>query len=92
MQTDDQILLLQNCWAELLFINASWKTLSSGDCIQYGDIQISRRHVISSKLAADIGLEDVVSRLVHFTDSLRLYEVDIYDLVALKTLLLLSPG
>jgi hypothetical protein len=91
-QTDDQILLLQNCWAELLFINASWKTLSDGSPVPLGDLRIGRRHVVTASLASEIGLEDVVRRLVDFTESLRMYEVDVYDLVALKTLLLLSPG
>jgi hypothetical protein len=47
---------------------------------------------VSAALASEIGLEDVVRRLVDFTESLRIYEVDVYDMVALKTLLLLSPG
>ena len=43
-------------------------------------------------MSRDIGVEDVTRRLVDFADTLKSYNVDIYDIVAMKTLLLLSPG
>ena len=57
-----------------------------------GSVRIGRRHVVSASLSRDIGIEEVTRRLVDFTDTLRSYDVDVYDIVALKTLLLLSPG
>ena len=57
-----------------------------------GSVRIGRRHVVSPELSRDIGVEDVTRRLVDFADSLKSYDVDVYDIVALKTLLLLSPG
>ena len=57
-----------------------------------GAVRIGRRHVLSADVARDIGVSDVTRRLVDFADTLRSYEVDVYDIVAMKTLLLLSPG
>jgi len=89
-QTDDQILLLQNCWAELLCINACWKTVMYETVP--GCVRIGRRHIITAEMALEIGIADVTQRLVDFADTLKWYDVDVYDIVAMKTLLLLSPG
>ena len=55
-------------------------------------MRIGRRHVVSAEMSRDMGVDDVTRRLVDFADTLRSYDVDIYDIVAMKTLLLLSPG
>ena len=55
-------------------------------------MRIGRRHVVSAEMARDMGVDDVTRRLVDFADTLKSYDVDIYDIVAMKTLLLLSPG
>jgi len=89
-QTDDQIVLLQHCWAELLCINACWKTVAYAT--PAGCVRVGRRHVVSADLAHVCGVEDVMKRLVDFSDALRSYDVGVYDIVAMKTLLLLSPG
>jgi len=47
---------------------------------------------MSAELSRDVGVSEVTRRLVDFADTLRSYDVDVYDIVALKTLLLLSPG
>jgi len=57
-----------------------------------GCVRLGRRHVMSAEVSRDIGVSGVTQRLVDFADSLRTYDVDIYDIVAMKTLLLLSPG
>lgn len=87
LQTDDQIILLQNCWAELLFINCCWKSLKVSDGLHVG-----KDHVITTEMAKDMDIEKVTLRLVDYTNFLRDYQVDIYEIVALKMLLLLSPG
>jgi len=43
-------------------------------------------------MSHEIGVSDVTRRLVDFADALKWYDVDRYDIVAMKTLLLLSPG
>jgi len=43
-------------------------------------------------MARDMGIEQVVERLVEFTETMRSLRVDVYDIAALKTLLLMSPG
>jgi len=43
-------------------------------------------------MSRDIGVEDVTRRLADFADTLKSYDVDVFDIVAMKTLLLLSPG
>lgn len=55
-------------------------------------MRVGRRHVLSAEVSHDISFSDVTRRLVDFADTLKLYEVDVYDIVAMKTLLLLSPG
>lgn len=57
-----------------------------------GSVRIGRRHVLSVEMSRDIGVEDITRRLVDFADTLKSYDVDVYDIVAMKTLLLLSPG
>jgi nuclear receptor subfamily 5 group A protein 3 len=89
ISTDDQILLLQNCWAELLCINACWQSVTYDTAPEL--VRIGRRHVITPSMAVEMGIDEVTRRLTDFTETLRVYEVDVYDLVAMKTLLLLSP-
>jgi len=57
-----------------------------------GSVRIGRRHVVSAEMAREIGIGDVTQRLVDFADTLKWYDIDVYDIVAMKTLLLLSPG
>jgi len=57
-----------------------------------GAVRIGRRHVVSAEMSHEIGVSDVTRRLVDFADALKWYDVDRYDIVAMKTLLLLSPG
>lgn len=84
--TDDQILLLQNCWAELLFMNCCWKSLKVEDGIHVG-----RNHVLTMAESKEMDVDKVVQRLLDYTQFLRTYQVDVYEIVAMKTLLLLSP-
>ena len=57
-----------------------------------GSVRIGRRHVVSAEMSRDIGVSNVTRRLVDFANTLKCYDVDVYDIVAMKTLLLLSPG
>lgn len=86
VQTDDQILLLQNCWSEMLFINCCWRSIKMENAIHVG-----KNNTITMELARKMDLEKVTVRLIDYTNFLRSYQVDTYEIVALKTLLLFSP-
>jgi hypothetical protein len=84
--TDDQILLLQNSWAELLFLNCCWKSMNVPNGIKVG-----RHHVLTMEMAKKLQIDKIVHRLIGFTDSIWNLKVDEYEMTALKGLLLLSP-
>ncbi|KAK2172855.1 hypothetical protein NP493_924g02009 [Ridgeia piscesae] len=86
VSTDDQILLLQNCWAELLCLCTSWHSVRGQD-----ELRLSHDKVLSMKRAQATGMADIIQRLLDFTEHLRRLEVDCYEYVALKVLMLLSP-
>ena len=48
--------------------------------------------MLSVGRAQATGLADIVQRMLDFTEHLRRLEVDCYEYVALKVLMLLSPG
>lgn len=86
-QTDDQILLLQNCWGELLCLCCCWHSLHCDNQIKlcYG-----RR--LGIEQAQLIGLGDIMQRLIDFSSQLRNLELDSHEFVAMKVLMLLTPG
>ena len=87
LQTDDQILLLQNCWAELLCLCIGWKSVHL-----IGEIRLSHGRRLSVDLAKAVRLAELIQKMLDFTDNLRNLEVDHYEFVSLKSLLLISPG
>ena len=44
------------------------------------------------ELGKAVGFEEVTQRLIDFADLLKRLEVDTYEFVALKVLILMSPG
>ena len=88
-QTDDQILLLQNCWADLLLFNCCMRSIQSTT-----EIFLPMGKSIDMEKAERLGhgADDIVSRLLCITEQLRKLQVDQYEFVALKVLMLISPG
>lgn len=86
--TDDQILLLQNCWADLLLFNCCMRSIQSTT-----EIFLPMGKSIDMEKAAKLGhgADDIVSRLLAITDQLRRLQVDQYEFVALKVLMLITP-
>ena len=87
LQTDDQILLLQNCWAELLCICTCWSSIHNPS-----QLRLSYGRTLSLEQAHAMGLGELVERLLDFSEVMRQYETDSYEFVAVKALLLLTPG
>ncbi|XP_076454503.1 steroidogenic factor 1-like [Babylonia areolata] len=86
ISTDDQILLLQNCWSDLLALGVCWRSLGSSSVLS-----ISATHSISQEQAEALGFGDVTARLLSIAQSLQRLGVDQLEYVALKVLLLISP-
>ena len=87
LQTDDQILLLQNCWSELIALSLCWRSIETP-----GQISISATHHITAEWATHLGFQEVVVRMLAITDYFRALYLDQYEYVALKVLLLITPG
>uniref|UniRef100_A0A2C9K6M5 Uncharacterized protein n=1 Tax=Biomphalaria glabrata TaxID=6526 RepID=A0A2C9K6M5_BIOGL len=86
ISTDDQILLLQNCWSELIALSLCWRSIDTPN-----QISISSTHHITAEWAQHLGFEDVVIRLLNITDNFRKLFMDQFEYVALKVLLLITP-
>ncbi|KAK7094708.1 nuclear hormone receptor FTZ-F1 beta-like isoform X2 [Littorina saxatilis] len=86
ISTDDQIILLQNCWSDLLALGVCWRSISTPNVLS-----ISTTRSISLQQAEALGFGDVVGRLLNMTQNLRRLHVDQYEYVALKVLLLITP-
>ena len=89
LQTDDQILLLQNSWAELLIFNCCMKSIESRT-----EIFLPLGKTVDLEKAGSIseGCEDIIQRMLDLTDQLRRIGVDQYEYVAMKVLVLITPG
>lgn len=87
LQTDDQILLLQNCWSDLLALGVCWRSVSNSSILNLSD-----ERSVTIEEAAAYGFGDVANRLHSITQSLQSLHMDQYEYVALKVLLLITPG
>ncbi|XP_076091865.1 nuclear hormone receptor FTZ-F1 beta-like [Mytilus galloprovincialis] len=88
ISTDDQILLLQNGWAELLIFNCCMRSVESRT-----EIFLPLGKTVDLEKARSIseGCEDIVQRMLDLTDQLRRLNVDQYEYVAMKVLVLITP-
>ncbi|CAG5129921.1 unnamed protein product [Candidula unifasciata] len=86
ISTDDQILLLQNCWSELIALSLCWRSIDTPN-----QISISTTHHITAEWAQHLGFEDVVVRLLNIAEKFRKLYMDQFEYVALKVLLLITP-
>ena len=86
-QIDDQIALLINAWCELLVFSCCYRSVNSP-----GIIRVSNLKTLTLETARQHGIEKCVDKMLHFTDSLRRLQVDYYEYVSMKVIVLLTSG
>nr|VZH99196.1 unnamed protein product [Spirometra erinaceieuropaei] len=86
LDTDDQILLLQNCWADLLCLDCCWKSLPTPT-----EIRLTSSKCINLDVACEKGANDLVSNLLQLTQDLKRLRLTIVDFACLKVILLMQP-
>ncbi|XP_043200833.1 nuclear hormone receptor FTZ-F1 beta-like isoform X2 [Amphibalanus amphitrite] len=84
---DDQTALLINTWCQLLLLNCCYRSLDTP-----GHIRVSRGRSVSVQEANAIGVGRCVERMVALTDQFRRLQVDYYEYIALKVIVLLSSN
>lgn len=90
---EDQILLLQNAWCDLLLLDICNKTMthiiksSQNQCILF-----TKNHMIDTQIAEYLQLTELVSQLYDLMSMVETTRMDNNEFVALKVLILLSPG
>lgn len=89
MQTDDQILLLQNSWCEILTLNCCFKSMNTPSEIQ---LPFGKSIDLEKAVSIGHGVDDIISRMLSIAEHLRRLQVDQHEFVALKVLILISPG
>ncbi|XP_074655139.1 steroidogenic factor 1-like [Tubulanus polymorphus] len=86
ISTDDQILLLQNCWAELLCLDCCWRSLQTPN-----EIKLSYSRSIDLEMARELGAVEIVNRMMDLTEYLHRIQLDMHEFACLKVLILMSP-
>lgn len=86
-QTDDQILLLQNCWCELLALTLCWKSLQLTN-----EIIFFHGQAIDLEKACSLDLGEMFTKMSAVVEQFRRLKVDQYECVALKVIILICPG
>ncbi|ESO92822.1 hypothetical protein LOTGIDRAFT_120156 [Lottia gigantea] len=86
ISTDDQILLLQSCWSDLLALGVCWRTME-----EPSSLRISATKTISMEFATSVGFQEVVTRLLSLSEHFHKLKMDQVEYVALKVLLLITP-
>ncbi|VDO12052.1 unnamed protein product [Rodentolepis nana] len=87
LDTDDQILLLQNCWADLLCLDCCWKSLPTPS-----EIRLTSTKCINLEAAREMGAEALVDNLLRLTQDLKRLRFSMLDFACLKVCLLMQPG
>jgi hypothetical protein len=85
--------LLQNAWCDLLLLDICNKTMTN--VIKTGQNQcilFTKNHLIDSQLAEYLQLGDLISQLYDLMSMVETTRMDNNEFVALKVLILLSPG
>ncbi|CAH1786649.1 unnamed protein product [Owenia fusiformis] len=85
--TEDQIMLLQNCWAELLCLTLCWQSKE----LRTRTIRLCNGKQLDMALARGINFEEVLSRMLGIMEHIRRLKIDQHEFVCLKVLLLMSP-
>lgn len=84
---DDQIALLINSWCELLLLSCCYRSMSTPN-----EIRISHEKSVTVAQAQAMGLSPVIERMINLTEHLRRLQVDQYEYVSLKVIILLTSG
>lgn len=90
---EDQILLLQNAWCDLLLLDICNKTMtniiksSNGRCILF-----TKNHLIDGTLGEYLQINELIDQLYDLMSMIETTRMDNNEFVALKVLILLSPG
>ncbi|XP_055932575.1 nuclear hormone receptor FTZ-F1 beta-like [Argiope bruennichi] len=82
---DDQIALLINSWCELLLLSCCYRSMSTPN-----EIRISHDKSFTLSQAQAMGLSPVIERMFNLTEHLRRLQVDQYEYVSLKVIILLT--
>jgi hypothetical protein len=85
--TEDQILLLQNCWADLLCLDCCWRSLATPL-----EIRLTANKCINLDAARELGADEIVSKILVLTQELRRLRLDQTEYAGLKVILLMQPG
>ncbi|KAF5403390.1 Ligand-binding domain of nuclear hormone receptor [Paragonimus heterotremus] len=86
LDTDDQILLLQNCWADLLCLDCCWRSLPTPT-----EIRLTSSKCINLEAARELGAEDIVERMLQLTQYLTELQLDLVEYACLKVIVLMRP-
>lgn len=93
IKQEDQILLLQNAWCDLLLLDICSRTMTSvmkGDEMT-GSVLLTKSHLIDGRLAESLQLTEMVSQLYDIMSMIESIQFDDNEFVTLKVLTLLSP-
>ncbi|CAH8528858.1 unnamed protein product [Schistosoma rodhaini] len=85
LDTDDQILLIQNCWADLLCLDCCWRSLPTPS-----EIRLTSSKCINLEAAREMGAEEIVERILQLTQSLTRLQLDIVEYACLKVIVLMQ--
>ncbi|XP_013419762.1 nuclear hormone receptor FTZ-F1 beta-like [Lingula anatina] len=86
IETDDQILMLQNAWSELLLVGCCWRSIGVQN-----QLLLSNGKLMTLEMARAIEVEETFTRLLNLTQHLRRLKVDKHEYACFKVLVLISP-
>ncbi|XP_042876233.1 nuclear hormone receptor FTZ-F1 beta-like isoform X3 [Penaeus japonicus] len=81
---DDQICLLINSWCELLLLSCCFRSMESP-----GEIRVSSGRTMTLEQAEVMGIGPCIERMLNLTQQLRRLQVDKYEYMAMKVIVLL---
>ncbi|KAL4219474.1 c4 zinc finger protein [Mactra antiquata] len=86
ISTDDQILLLQNCWCDLLALTLCWKSLQLNN-----EIVFFHGQPIDLEKASSLDLGEMFCNMLSIVEQFKRLKIDQYECVALKVIILICP-
>ncbi|XP_067943901.1 uncharacterized protein [Watersipora subatra] len=86
VHTTDQVLLLQNAWAELTCLGVIWRSRHTE-----GLVKLSYGKTIDLGKAKEMDHEEVITRMLYVIKCFQQLKIDDYEYVALKVLALMLP-
>ncbi|XP_045610994.1 nuclear hormone receptor FTZ-F1 beta isoform X2 [Procambarus clarkii] len=84
---DDQICLLINSWCELLLLSCCFRSMDSP-----GEIRVSSGRTMTLQQAEVMGIGPCIERMLNLTYQLSRLQVDKYEYMAMKVIVLLSSA